>query len=221
MRVSQIKYEKTGARCSAGFNKKYFRMKYSVVIGIFICVFVQQGFSQTTDTVHYLPARVINGDTVAFANMNEINLGNVQEVKVSKWEERKYWKLVYNLKKVYPYAKMIKPKYEEFFNHYSSLGSDKEKRVYAKEFEKQFMELYGDELKNLTVSQGKLLNKLVYRELGKSSYTVLKEFRGTIGAIFWQTLGRLFGYNLKEQYDPNGDDKTIEEILYYIDQGLI
>jgi len=47
------------------------------------------------------------------------------------------------------------------------------------------------------------------------------ELRGKFSAFFWQGLARIFGHNLKSEYDPNGADKDIEYIVQRIESGLI
>ena len=80
---------------------------------------------------------------------------------------------------------------------------------------------FGDDLKALTFSQGKILLKLVDRQTGNSSFELVQEFRGKFVAFFWQSFAKLFGYNLKIQYDPLGEDKDIELIVLMIENGTI
>jgi len=73
----------------------------------------------------------------------------------------------------------------------------------------------------MTFSQGVILLKLVDRETGTTSFEIVKEFRGTLRAFFWQSLGVIFGINLKTEYDPQGDDKNIEQIVQMIENGTL
>ncbi|TFH22950.1 MAG: DUF4294 domain-containing protein, partial [Bacteroidia bacterium] len=73
----------------------------------------------------------------------------------------------------------------------------------------------------LTVTQGIILVKLIDRETGRSSYLVIKELKGSITAFFWQGIARIFGNNLKAEYDPEGDDRVIEDIVRGIEAGFI
>ena len=73
----------------------------------------------------------------------------------------------------------------------------------------------------MTYSQGKILIKLIYRETGNSSYDIVKELRGSFSAFIWQTVARIFGYNLKTTYDPAGEDQAIERIVLMIEAGTI
>ena len=170
-----------------------------------------------------MPAKIENGDTIVIANLEPITIPVApdQPVFESKREQRKFNRLVYNLKKVYPYAKMAKAKYVTMVEHLKTLNTEKERNEYTKQLEKEILGQYEEQIKDLTRTQGILLNKLIYREISKTSYELLREFRGRVPTFFYQTLARLFGINLKIKYDPTGEDKPIEDILNAIDQGLI
>ncbi|HBN06674.1 MAG TPA: DUF4294 domain-containing protein, partial [Bacteroidales bacterium] len=77
--------------------------------------------------------------------------------------------------------------------------------------------------KKLTRSQGKVLIRLVDRETGNDSYTLVKELRGSFRAFFYQSLGKLFGYNLRSKYNPqeNEEDRIIEKVIYAIETNRI
>lgn len=181
------------------------------------------GFGQQTDstTTIYLPAKIINGDTIIEATLPEVVLGEPRPQFENRFQEKQYWRLVYNLKKVIPYAKLAKQKLDEMNAHYMVLKSEKEKKKYAKEMEDQIRAQFEEQLKSLTITQGKLLIKLIYRETGSTSYDIVKEFRGGLSAMFWQALARLFGSNLKTKYDPQGEDLLMEQIVQAIEQGMI
>ena len=170
-----------------------------------------------------MPAKIENGDTIVLANLEAITIPVTPDPPVfeTKREQRRYNRLIYNLKKVYPYAKAARAKYEVMIEHLTTLKTDKERNTYTKQLEKEILGQYEDQIKDLTRTQGILLNKLIYRELNRTSYDLLKEFRGRIPTFFYQTLARLFGINLKIKYDPIGEDKPIEDILVAIDAGLI
>jgi len=169
-----------------------------------------------------MPAKIENGDTIVLANLDEITIpSDSKPIFESKRAERKYTRLVYNLKKVYPYAKMARSKLGEMNEHFKTLSSESERKSYTKQVEKEIRDQFEDQLKDLTRTQGMLLIKLIDRETGKVSYDLVKELRGNFSAFFWQTLARLFGMNLKTKYDPTGEDRPIEDILLAIDAGLI
>ena len=165
--------------------------------------------------------KVENGDTVYYGRISEVVIRKPRKFKNAA-EERQYWRLVYNVKKVYPYAKLSGQKLHELNQHYLSIKSDKERKAYAKKVEDDLKIEFEGELRKLTISQGRILLRLVDRETGNTTYEILKEFRGSVQAIFWQAIARVFGSNLKTQYNPSsGEDKTIEQIINQIEEGSI
>ena len=83
------------------------------------------------------------------------------------------------------------------------------------------MDRFEKEVRKLTVSQGIILVKLIDRETGRTSYQVIKELKGNVTAFFWQGIARIFGNNLKTEYDPEGEDRVIEDIVLGIEAGFI
>ena len=71
----------------------------------------------------------------------------------------------------------------------------------------------------MTVSQGALMMKLIDREVGKSSYNIIKDFKSGLAALFWQGIAKIFGTDLKKPYDPEGDDKLTEELVQIWEAG--
>ncbi|MCX6230487.1 MAG: DUF4294 domain-containing protein [Bacteroidetes bacterium] len=165
-------------------------------------------------------AKIIDGDTLPFFNLAPANV-TATRIVISPAEKKKFDKLVWNVKKVYPYAKIAGMKLREYNEILAKAPNDGERRKIMKKAEKEIKDQFGDELKNLTFSQGKILIKLLYRETGSSSYELVQELRGKFVAFFYQAFARLFGYNLKSTYDPEGEDKPIEIIVNLIEKGQI
>jgi hypothetical protein len=144
-------------------------------------------------------------------------------VHIYHWKKKKdyrnFRRTVYNLKKVYPYTQIAKSKMLELENKYKLADTDKGKKAIAKQLEKELFSEFETPLRNLTVSQGRMLIKLIDRETGRTSYSVLKEFKGGFKAVFWQGVAKLFGNNLKTQYDKYGDDKILEELVRMCEDG--
>ena len=165
--------------------------------------------------------RVENGDTVYFVRLREIVVRAPRKFKNAA-EERQFWRLVYNVKKVYPYAKLAGVKLHELNERYLEIESEKERKAYSKKAEDELKAEFEGELRKLTVSQGRILLRLVDRETGNTTYEILKDFRGSVSAVFWQTIAKIFGSNLKTHYDPSsGEDRTIEQIIAQIEEGSI
>jgi len=133
----------------------------------------------------------------------------------------KYERLVYNVKKAYPYSIIVRDKLKDVNAALEKLPDDKERKKYIKDIEKQVFKDYENDMKEMTVTQGMILIRLIDRETQNTSYDLIKEYRGKITAAFWQGIARLFGTNLKEEYDPVGDDFLIEMIIAEIDAGRL
>ena len=142
-------------------------------------------------------------------------------VFVSRRQQEKYTKLVRNVKKVWPYAKIIKRVYAELVDSIAKIPTEEEKKAYVKAQEKKLRAQFENELVNLTISQGRILIKLVDRETGSTTYEVLKELKGGFNAFIFQGIARLFGSNLKSEYDAKEEDRMIEDIIVRIENGQI
>lgn len=127
-------------------------------------------------------------------------------------EKAKFNRLRYNVLKVLPYAMYARRKYEELQMNLANVKSRKEKRVMIKAFENEIKDMFNREIKNLTITQGGILIKLIDRETGNSSYDLLKDMKGGITAFFYQSIARIFGNNLKNTYDLQ-EDRDIESII--------
>lgn len=126
--------------------------------------------------------------------------------------QKNYQRLVYNVKKVLPYAKMASFRFQLMEQNLQVLPTDKARKEYLKRTETAIKDQFMDDLKNLTRSQGRILIKLIYRETGKTSYDLLQTYRGDFTAIYWQAMAKVFDANLKEEYDPV-EDWQIEQII--------
>jgi len=178
-------------------------------------------FSYGQEQKGYLvPFIIINGDTIPEINLPSVWIISPRVFK-SKQEERRWNKLVRNVKKVYPYALICQIKMKEYEAQMDKLSSDSEKRTLMKKAEKELQDQFEEQVKNMTFSQGKILIKLIDRQTDKTAYALVKEFRGNIRAIFWGSLARIFGINLNTEYDAEGTDKEIEQIVQLIDMGII
>lgn len=180
--------------------------------------FVMPAFSQSYDLI-VVRAKVVDGDTIPMMSLPEVRIKGYIVYRTPA-DQRRFDRLVRNVKKVYPYARLAGIKLNEYDVMMAGL-TDKEQRKLFKRAEEELKAEFGDELKGLTFTQGRILLKLVDRETGNPTYHIVKELRGNFVAFFWQNLSRLFGYNLKEKYDPNGKDRDIETIVQMIENGLI
>lgn len=161
-----------------------------------------------------------DGDTLIVMDLESVNIYSPRVFK-NKREERQYGRLKRYVVKVYPYAKLAGAMLQEFDDTLKTFRSEIKRKAYMKEAEKELQEEFEGELKKLTIKQGIILVKLIDRETGNTSYELVKQLRGSFSAFLWQSLARLFGSNLKLEYDPYGEDKLIEEIVVMIEQGNI
>jgi len=135
--------------------------------------------------------------------------------------KRRYRKMIINIKKAYPYARIAGVKLKELDDHLATIESEKERKAYIDLAEQEIMNEFEKEVRKLTVTQGIILVKLIDRETGRTSYQVLKELKGGVTAFFWQGIARIFGNNLKTEYDPDDQDKIMEDIILGIEAGFI
>lgn len=165
-------------------------------------------------------ARVTDGDTLIIIELEPVNVLAPREFK-NRFAAYRYDRTVRNIKRVYPYARLAGNLFREYSEQLLEIESERERRQFIKNAEGELLDEFEDELKRLTFSQGLILIKLIDRETKNTSYQIVREFRGVFSAVFWQSFGRLFGYNLKTEYDPYGEDRMIEEIVQLIEDGLL
>ena len=182
-------------------------IKYYLILFIFL--YSVEILAQ--DKVLIAPFTIANGDTFF--------ISDVPEVKVlafkNKEEHKKYSILKRRVLKVYPFAMSAKEKLMNIEVGLDSIPKRRHKKRYTKEVANWVKEEYAHRLKNLTMSEGKILVKLIYRETNTSSYEILKSYRGRFNAFFWQTMAKFWNNNLKTEYDPVNirEDMLIEHIL--------
>lgn len=163
---------------------------------------------------------IVNGDTMPHIDLKEVPILPAKVFK-NRFQERQYWRLVFNLKKVLPYSKIVSATVIQVEYKLASAKTEKERRRFIKTMEDSLWQRYEGDLRQMTITQGKLLFKLIDRETSNSTYYWIDSYRGSVSAFFWQGMARLFGTNLKSQYDPTGEDAIIEQIVTYIEKGYI
>jgi len=194
-------------------------MRFASFIVIFLMINCSFSFAQENQ-LHLLPIMVIGHDTLPQAEIAGIEIFAVKIFK-TKHETQQNLRLIRNVKKVYPYAKLAGQKLREYEIILSEVETEREKNKIMKALEQEIKDEYGNELEKLTISQGKILIKLIDRETGNTSFILVKDFRGGFMAFFYQSFARIFGYDLKTKYDPDGEDQNIEIIVRMIENGVI
>lgn len=171
-----------------------------------------------TPNGYLVHACVENGDTIPWIWLPAVPVEG--EMKFAT--KRKYleWqRLRYNVKKVYPYAILAAAKLKEYDLILEKMPNDKVRSTYMKMCEKELQKQFADELKNLSINQGRILMKLIDRETGKTTYHIVKEMRGNFQAFMWQSLAVLFGSSMKQEYDGKGEDRLIEVAIQQVESG--
>ncbi len=167
-----------------------------------------------------LPAIIVNGDTLPQAQLPDVAIIAARIFKNYN-DALRYYTLQHDVEIAYPYAVLAGATFRQCEETLKTMSDESEKKHFVKTVEKQLMKQYSDELKALTVNQGKILIKLIDRETGNSSYEMVKDLKGSFSAFMWQTVARLFGDNLKSTYDADEEDRDIENIIGLIETGAI
>ena len=154
---------------------------------------------------------VEQGDTILLTEIPSIDIISFTDNK-ERW---RYQILKRKVLKVYQYAIYTKQKLEEIENKLDSISRKRKKKKHTKKVAKFLKEELGEELKKLTRTEGNILVKLIYRETNISTYKLLKQYRGSVNAYFWQTMAKIYDNDLKQEYDPlnNREDMWIDHII--------
>ena len=160
-------------------------MRFSLLI-VSLIIFSFTCFAQ--DKLLISTYTVVNGDTFFIADIAEVSVLAFK----NKEEHKKYNLLKRRVIKVYPFAQSAKKKIQNIQIELDSIPKRRHKKRYAKEVARWVKEEYADQLKNLTMSEGKILVKLIYRETNISSYEIVKSYRGSFNAFFWLIITQVF-----------------------------
>lgn len=152
-----------------------------------------------------------NGELMPWIVLPDIKIVDTR-IFASEEDRLKYKRLRYNVMKVMPYARYAGERYRQLQRDLALTGDKKKQKELVKACEKQIKDLFNREIKNMTISQGEVLIKLIDRETGNSSYAMLKDLKGGLNAFMMQSVARLFGHNLKQEYDPEVE-RDIEEVI--------
>lgn len=134
---------------------------------------------------------------------------------------KQYYKIAYNIKKVYPIAIEIQQTLKKCIAHLDSLPTKEEKDKYMAQIEKELKAVYTPKMKKLTFAQGKLLIKLIDRQCNSTSYNLIRTYMGKWKATFWNAFATIFGASLKKEYDPEVDDRLTERCILLIESGQL
>ncbi len=193
-------------------------MKFIGFVGLFCCmavIAVAQGTLPRpvlgkNDTIKtYLTE--YQGELIPWVVTKEVKITDSRIFK-SEQEHQEYNRLKYNVYKVLPYMRFASARYQQLQRDLATTGDKSKQKDMINTCETQIKDLFNREIKNLTITQGEILIKLINRETGNTSYDMLKEMKGGLNAFMFQSIARIFGHNLKEVYDPT-QERDIESIL--------
>ncbi len=171
--------------------------------------YAQKGVNDTI----LLGAVVVDRDTFPMVFLPDYEQKDRLPRRLARRRAR-YDQLRYNVARVYPYAIAAADILKDVDGNLDKIGDDKQKRKeYLKTVEKKLNSRFKGELENLTITQGQILVRLIDRQTGKNCYNIIRELKGGFSAVVWQSVGLIFGNNLRREYDPSDRDKDIEEIV--------
>ena len=172
------------------------------------------------NTEEKLMKYIIEGNDTIYIDEIQASRAFAKLPKQKGKDWRKYYRLVHNFSKAYPYALVARKLVIEAD---STIAADRlrgaKREKYISGVQKELFDVFEGQMRNLTVSQGALIMKLVDREVGKSSYNIIKGYKSGITAGFWQGVAKMFGSDLKKPYDPEGEDILTEELVKIWEAG--
>jgi len=190
---------------------------------IFILVFFVSFLglrAQERDTSEIMMGIIDGNDTIIHKNIDEVRVFPQREFKNNR-QRRRYTRYILKVKKVYPVAVKARVLLAKYEPEYYALEKQSDRRKLMKKLEKELFAEHKEDLKKWSMSDGKILLKLINRETERTPYTLIKDFRGDVRAVFWQGIARIFSNNLKSGYDAEEEDRILEEIVTLIEAGYL
>jgi len=206
------------------------KLKIACIVCVCCIVFYFNAKAQDSST-NGLPKKMIvpkgmqlavieDKDTIPVVYLKEVIIYPPLTFNNNK-ERQEFDKLVRDVKRTLPYAKLVYNTLIETYEYIQTLPDDKSREAHLKKMEKELFRDYKPELKKLTLTQGKLLLKLVNRECNQSSYQLVGAFLGKVRASFWNLFASMLGASLKTDYDPKGKDALTERVVQLVERGQI
>jgi len=158
-----------------------------------------------------LPVTIVGKDTLPYVVLKPIIVISKRHFKNAE-DYMQFTTLQYNIRTVYPYARIAGQLFTDIQDSLAYMDSKHERKKFLKRKEKALDEQFEHSLKDLTIDQGKILVKLIARQTGHSCYDLIDQFKNPFSAFYWNGLGKLLGYNLKVDYDPE-QDRDLEIIM--------
>jgi hypothetical protein len=191
------------------------RSLYKIIPFIICMAFARVSFAQ--DTVRVMACIEPNGDTVPCSYLMPVT---VVGKLTGKWKQyHAEWTRLRNAVYVtYPYAIKAAKIMNEINAKLVNVTDKKQRKAIIKSREKDLKAEFSDKIKNLSVYQGKVLMKLIYRQTGNNCYEIIQEYKGNFTAAFYQTVAFVLGSSLKQNYEPAGADREMEMIVQEVER---
>jgi len=152
-----------------------------------------------------------NGIMIPWMQLDDVII-NAPHIFKSPAERAAYNRLRYNVLKVMPYALFAKRRYEQLERDLVTAPEKKQQKELVKQCDREIKDMFNREIKDLTITQGQILTKLIDREVGRTTYDIVKQTKGGFAAFSYQIIARVVGHNLKSTYNIN-EDRDIESII--------
>ena len=190
--------------------------KYLIILVLLLAVVAPNALAQRRSRGFWHQEWTIDkGDTIPLIHILPVRK------YASKPDMRRYQRLIRQVKKCYPLAKQARLEMERMERQLLAVKDKKEQEKLAKELQKQLIKQYTPVILKMTISEGQVLLKLIDRETELTAYQIIKDFRGGFVAGFWQMFAKMFGNNLKLDYQPEKRDKLLEQIVTYYEMGWL
>ncbi len=187
-----------------------------LILFLLVCFLVPDAYAQGRKSK---PTRFWKPDTDIPTYVDTLEGITVTAKRKGK-EWRKHYKLVHNFSKAYPYALVAKEILQEADSTITFGNLNKRKRnQYIKILQEELFDTFEEPIRKMTITQGKILLKLIDRETGITPYEIIRTYTNKAAAAFWQGIAKLFGSDMKIPYDPEGEDAKIEELVLLYQQG--
>lgn len=182
-----------------------------IIALLFLAVKPAQAQYGPNDTIVHA-AVVYNGDTIEAKTLSAVffysKLNGSQQTAAAKYNRLRNAVYV-----TYPYARKAGIVMNEMNDRLARIKDSEEKRKYIHSKESALRKEFTDPLTNLSIYQGKVLMKLINRETGNNCYEIIKEYKGGLTARLYQTVAFFFSTSLKQSYDEQNEDATVEKLV--------
>ncbi len=191
------------------------RQRLLILLLLLCCIAPDALCQRREQGVWYSEWSINRGDSTALIHILPVR------TYARRRDMRRYARLVRAVRKVYPIAQEAKREMALMEQELERLPSKRDRELYIKGIQKMIIKQYTPVLKKMTIYEGRVLLKLIDRETDYTAYEIVREFRGGFVAGFWQAMARLFGNNLKLEYDPEGNDRLLDQIVRAYEEGRL